>query len=26
VPGRTGTLLVQGDEFLGDVDESQAGR
>jgi hypothetical protein len=20
VPGRTGTLLVQGDEFLGDVD------
>jgi peptidoglycan/xylan/chitin deacetylase (PgdA/CDA1 family) len=26
VSGRTGTLLVQGDEFLGDVDESQAGR
>jgi len=22
VPGRTGTLLVQGDEFLGDVDEA----
>ena len=24
VPGRSGTLLVQGDEFLGDVDLAQA--
>jgi peptidoglycan/xylan/chitin deacetylase (PgdA/CDA1 family) len=26
VPGRTGTLLMQGDEFLGDADEPRAGR
>jgi hypothetical protein len=24
IPGRTGTLLVQGPEFLGDVDLAQA--
>ena len=26
VPGRTGTLLMQGDEFLGDVDDTHTGR
>jgi len=26
IPGRTGTLLVQGDEFLGDVDDAESGR